>query len=251
MEEAQVTEDNCVHYKRECKLLAPCCNKLVYCRLCHDENNDHKIDRHQIKHVFCKKCQHKQKLQQVCEKCNTCMGKYFCEICSLYDNEDKSQFHCDKCGICRVGGKDNFFHCDKCNTCISICLKSKHECIENVSHDVCSICRQNLFNSRDSISILKCGHHIHQECMQFMLSVDKATMASYRCPICQKTIVDLSSYWKALDAEIANIQMPDEYKNDMRNIICNDCGTKSNIPFHVIGMKCKNEECGSYNTKQI
>jgi hypothetical protein len=27
------------------------------------------------------------------------------------------QYHCDKCGMCRVGGASNFFHCDKCGGC--------------------------------------------------------------------------------------------------------------------------------------
>jgi hypothetical protein len=26
----------------------------------------------------------------------------------------KQQYHCDSCGICRIGGRDNFFHCDRC-----------------------------------------------------------------------------------------------------------------------------------------
>ena len=31
--------------------------------------------------------------------------------CRFYDDDvRKGQFHCDKCGICRVGGRDNFFH---------------------------------------------------------------------------------------------------------------------------------------------
>ena len=28
--------------------------------------------------------------------------QYFCYECKLYDDEDKQQFHCDGCGICRV-----------------------------------------------------------------------------------------------------------------------------------------------------
>jgi RING finger/CHY zinc finger protein 1 len=242
-------ENNCDHYKRGCKLIAPCCNKLIFCRLCHDEEYDHIIDRHAVKEICCKKCQHIQKIQQVCENCNTTMGTYFCQVCCLYDDTDKGQFHCEKCGICRVGGKENFFHCDKCNACISKSLKDKHKCIENVMKDVCPICRQYMFDSVEPISVMKCGHHIHQECMNSMFQTDHATMAYYRCPICQKSLVDFTEYWKKLDAEIANIQMPEEYANDMRDIICNDCSTTSNVKFHVIGMKCLNEVCGSYNTK--
>jgi hypothetical protein len=29
----------------------------------------------------------------------------------------KRQFHCDKCRICRVGGREHFFHCDQCGCC--------------------------------------------------------------------------------------------------------------------------------------
>lgn len=35
----------CKHYKRNCKLLAPCCNKLYTCIRCHDELTDHSLDR--------------------------------------------------------------------------------------------------------------------------------------------------------------------------------------------------------------
>jgi hypothetical protein len=31
--------------------------------------------------------------------------------CRFFDDDvRKGQFHCAKCGICRVGGRDNFFH---------------------------------------------------------------------------------------------------------------------------------------------
>lgn len=36
----------CKHYKRNCKLLAPCCNKLFTCIRCHDDlTTDHSVDR--------------------------------------------------------------------------------------------------------------------------------------------------------------------------------------------------------------
>lgn len=35
----------CEHYKRNCKLLAPCCNKLFTCIRCHDDLTDHSVDR--------------------------------------------------------------------------------------------------------------------------------------------------------------------------------------------------------------
>ncbi|KAK4350486.1 hypothetical protein RND71_029799 [Anisodus tanguticus] len=35
----------CNHYKRNNKLLAPCCKKLFTCIRCHDETTDHSLDR--------------------------------------------------------------------------------------------------------------------------------------------------------------------------------------------------------------
>jgi hypothetical protein len=40
-------------------------------------------------------------VQSTCEECGTVFGNYFCSICRLYDDEDKQQFHCDGCGLCR------------------------------------------------------------------------------------------------------------------------------------------------------
>lgn len=49
--------------------------------------------------------------------------QYTCLICNLFDDEDKNQYHCDGCGICRVGGKGRFFHCEVCNMCLPLQLK--------------------------------------------------------------------------------------------------------------------------------
>lgn len=50
--------------------------------------------------------------------------QYTCLICNLFDDEDKSQFHCYLCGICRVGGRGRFFHCQVCNMCLPLQLKT-------------------------------------------------------------------------------------------------------------------------------
>ena len=53
--------------------------------------------------------------------------QYFCYECKLFDDEDKAQFHCDGCGICRIGGRENFFHCATCNMCLPTHLEGKHK----------------------------------------------------------------------------------------------------------------------------
>ena len=35
----------CNHYLRHNYIISPCCNKVYPCRLCHDTNENHKIDR--------------------------------------------------------------------------------------------------------------------------------------------------------------------------------------------------------------
>ena len=40
-------------------------------------------------------------VSNLCSECDLTFGKYYCEVCHLYDNKDKGQFHCDKCGLCR------------------------------------------------------------------------------------------------------------------------------------------------------
>ena len=37
----------------------------------------------------------------------------------------KQQFHCTACGICRVGGADNFFHCATCGCCYARSLQAR------------------------------------------------------------------------------------------------------------------------------
>lgn len=51
-------------------------------------------------------------------------SQYTCLVCNLFDDEDKNQYHCDGCGICRIGGKDRFFHCEVCNMCLPMQLKT-------------------------------------------------------------------------------------------------------------------------------
>ena len=53
MEVTESQQDNCEHYKRGCKIIAPCCNKIFHCRLCHDEQSNHEINRFNIKKVQC------------------------------------------------------------------------------------------------------------------------------------------------------------------------------------------------------
>ncbi|KAH7432042.1 hypothetical protein KP509_07G005500 [Ceratopteris richardii] len=244
----------CQHYRRKCKIRAPCCNEFFDCRHCHNEAKsagsgsgscDHDtLVRQNVAKVICSICETEQDVQQFCQNCGVCMGEYFCSKCKFFDDDvSKQQFHCDKCGICRVGGKENFFHCEKCGCCYSVSLQNKHICVEKSMEQNCPICYEYLFDSLKAISVMRCGHTMHSHCLDEMQS-----HSQYSCPVCSKSVFDMSNVWRHLDQEIAVTPMPEAYRNKMVWILCNDCGATSEVGYHVIGHKCIN--CNSYNTRQ-
>ncbi|KAM1200732.1 hypothetical protein ACFX2I_016972 [Malus domestica] len=243
----------CSHYRRRCRIRAPCCNEIFYCRHCHNEaKNDisidqkyrHDIPRHQVKQVICSLCNTEQEVQQVCINCGVCMGKYFCETCKLFDDDvSKKQYHCNGCGICRIGGRENFFHCDKCGCCYSMLMKNSHPCVEGAMHHDCPVCFEFLFETRDDVTVMPCGHTIHKNCLNEMRD-----HYQYACPLCSKSVCDMSKVWEKYDMEIAATPMPEPYQNKLVSILCNDCGKSSQVQYHVMARKCPN--CKSYNTRQ-
>ncbi|GLT80753.1 hypothetical protein SLA2020_521770 [Shorea laevis] len=59
----------CSHYRRRCKIRAPCCNEVFDCRHCHnkaknsldtDSLDPHDIPRHEVKKVICSLCDTEQ-----------------------------------------------------------------------------------------------------------------------------------------------------------------------------------------------
>lgn len=238
----------CSHYQTNCKLECPECLKWYTCRFCHDaEVTDHKLKRNEVKHILCMRCNAPQFPEtNYCVNCEEELANYFCRECVLYDNDpDKDIYHCDKCGICRLGlGLSmDYFHCDTCNICLTIDLKDNHTCVTNTTHCNCPICNEYLFTSVNKVVFMKCGHLIHQSCYDEMIK------HSYKCPICKKTVVNTETQFRILDQEIRQLPLPPPY-NMWRCIVnCNDCKGKSNCAYHVLGLKCK--YCHSYNTNQV
>ncbi|KAF2592079.1 hypothetical protein F2Q70_00045072 [Brassica cretica] len=177
----------CKHYKRNCKLLAPCCYQLFTCIHCHDEDADHLVDRKHITKMMCMKCLLIQPIGANCSNasCKASMGEYFCKICKIFDDE-RSIYHCPYCNLCRVGeglGID-YFHCLKCNACLSCSLKD-HVCRENWLEVDCPICHEYIFTSRTVVKPLPCGHLMHSACFQ------EYTRSGYTCPVCSKSLGDM------------------------------------------------------------
>lgn len=244
----------CSHYRRRCKIIAPCCDEVFDCRHCHndvknllemDPRDRHDLPRHEMKRVICSLCNTEQDVQQICIKCGVCMGKYYCSTCKFFDDDvSKKQYHCVKCGICRVGGQENFFHCDRCDCCYSTWLKDSHICVERAMHQNCPICFEYLFDTTKEMIVLLCGHTMHLECLKEMRRHFR-----YSCPLCSKSFCDMSHVWQKFDEEVAATSMPPMYQNRKVWILCNDCGEKSEVNFHILAQKCV--RCASYNTRQI
>ncbi|KAF7818241.1 E3 ubiquitin-protein ligase MIEL1 [Senna tora] len=191
----------------------------------------HELVRRDVKQVICSVCDAEQEVAKVCSNCGVNMGEYYCEICKFYDDDtNKGQFHCDECGICRVGGREKFFHCAKCGSCYSISLQNNHQCVENSMKNHCPVCYEYLFDSTKLTTIMSCGHTMHMECCQ-----DMATHDQYRCPICSKSIFDMSEHWRDLDWEIEAVPMPEKYNIEV-SILCNDCNTTSAVSFHILAV---------------
>ncbi|KAJ6904575.1 E3 ubiquitin-protein ligase MIEL1 isoform X2 [Populus alba x Populus x berolinensis] len=126
---------------------------------------------------------------------------------------------------------------------IQMLMKDAHRCVERAMHHNCPVCFEFLFDTMRDITVLPCGHTIHLECLKEMEQHYR-----YSCPVCSKSICDLTRLWKKLDQEIAATPMPETYQNKMVWILCNDCGANSHVQFHIVAHKCF--RCNSYNTRQ-
>ncbi|EGG16544.1 hypothetical protein DFA_09088 [Cavenderia fasciculata] len=236
----------CKHYPRSCKIKAACCGVFFVCRLCHNDQSKHEIDRFATKEIMCMKCQTVQPVAEKCIGCDIQFARYFCAHCKFYDDTpDKKIYHCDDCKICRVGERDSFIHCKRCNGCLNKVGFEKHVCLDNKFEDSCPICMEDLFSSRDPVVSLKCGHSMHSECNdQF------AKSGTIQCPMCKKSAYNLTEYWLRIDAQIARQPMPRMYAGSTCSVLCCDCDKKSmDIALHFLGNKC--QHCNSYNTTII
>ena len=247
--EASLTPDGdlgCKHYKRGCKLLAECCRHWYPCRHCHNEEEDHEMDRFATQYMLCMHCHTPQRTAQECKECGKSMAGYFCQVCKLWsDDPSKSIFHCEGCKLCRKGRQQDFKHCNRCNSCMSLSHFGKHTCIERSLESDCPICGEFMFTStRDIVYLDRCGHPIHRDCQ-----VEHIKAGLYQCPICLKSMIDTTMLFSQIESMLEMEEMPDEYAGMRSHIYCNDCEQKSWTPFHFIYHRC--QECNSFNTKVL
>jgi hypothetical protein len=246
----------CPHYARACKLRHPQSGRLYTCRLCCEQDRDmpmkdqdEPLDRYEVAEVMCMKCNALQPaedrcLNTQCESHGKAFAKYFCRICHLYDDRSRPIFHCPYCNTCRMGlglGID-FRHCMRCNACVSL-NDSDHRCIPQKLGS-CPICYESLFQSTEPLKGLACGHVMHMKCF-----TEFRRGQNYTCPLCMRSMEDMSDYFALLDAAVRMQPMPTAYLSTKSNIYCQDCEQTGQCQYHFVGLKCTN--CGSYNTREM
>ena len=223
-----------------------CCQKLYACRLCHDADADHTMDRYATTEMVCMSCGHDQPVGKSCRACSADMASYFCSVCKFFDGGDRPIYHCPFCNVCRVGrglGIDTF-HCMKCNACMHTSLAGGHKCLDRGLESDCPVCSEFMFTSNVPVRRLRCGHYMHSHCFKTY------TQRKYRCPICSKSMGNMKAYFSMLDTLIANEDpLPPSLRNRTTKVTCMDCYMRSDVPFHFVYHKCPN--CCSYNTRQI
>lgn len=100
-----------------------------------------------------------------------------------------------------------------------------------------------MFDSPLSVIFMECGHPIHKSCF------DQYMATSYKCPLCNKSIVKMDALFLNLSNIIKEQPMPEDWKDVRSILLCNDCSAKSSAPFHFLGLQCEN--CHSYNTIEL
>ncbi|CAD8084671.1 unnamed protein product [Paramecium sonneborni] len=252
-----IKQNSCKHYQRNCDKKAPCCQIYYPCRLCHDQQYKgpksdgckvETMDRFNVIEIRCRKCLKEQAPSNECINCGIQFARYYCQICKLYeDDQKKNIFHCEKCKMCRLGKKEEFFHCEICDVCLSLSIKPSHICIEKAFEQNCAVCQDYLKNSTQLVQQLtNCPHFIHVKCLE-----NSICKGLQNCPICNVAIYKMSKKQiKYLDEmnELMKQELTEEQLKQVVTIICSDCKAKSNNVQFNIYLKCQN--CGSYNTRE-
>lgn len=227
-------DNSCVHYpNKKCNYFYfSCCDKFVNCMRCHNEllNDNKHIPI--LSKITCSECKLFQIPSNKCIKCNIKFSNNYCNICSIWTDKEEI-YHCDKCGICRVGNEDSLFHCDKCETCFLKINKDIHKCIEiSYKEQICAFCLESTHNSQNFTISLKCGHLVHNKCL-----MDASGNGEYKCPTCRKSMYKMD--WTLL-RELIKIQpMPDEeiFEDDI--VICKSFGNTLFKVNEIDGIMCK------------
>ena len=107
-----------------------------------------------------------------------------------------------------------------------------HRCVERSTDCDCPICGEYLFNSQQDVRLMRCGHSIHLSCYH------EHAKNSYKCPICNRSMMNMEIQFRHLDRSIESQPMPEEFRDTKAWVYCNDCSAKTEVKYHWLGLKC-------------
>lgn len=122
---------------------------------------------------------------------------------------------------------------------------NSHHCRQRALESDCPVCGESLFDSSSPAKELACGHFMHADCLQQHL------LYSYTCPVCCRSLGDMSAYFEMLDALLAaeHDSLPQQYQGVSQRVHCHDCGSETEAPFHFVYHKCQKCRRGLCQTK--
>ncbi|KAJ5489598.1 hypothetical protein N7539_004488 [Penicillium diatomitis] len=192
-------------------------------------------------------CQHYHRNVKL--QCFACKKWYTCRFC--HDavethplvRRDTENMLCMSCGYAQPAAKvckqceqvTAQYYCDICKLWDNDSKKSIYHC-----HD-CGICRIGQGLGKDFFHCQVCStHKVPIKILNLSLTYDRHV---------RKTITNMESTFRNLDRTIESQPMPAEFTDTKALVYCNDCGAKSVVKYHWLGLKC--DLCESYNTAQI
>ena len=193
----------CQHYKKLCTdFHFICCDTIDQCHRCHIENRGCDVRPPKIDVIVCIECNVNQPPSKSCINCKVQFSKSHCSQCMIWTEPDIC--HCEKCGFCRLGGEGTLTHCDDCGLCYPNASILSHSCPQkSFRGEKCVVCLDCAYSSQKASVTTFCGHYIHIECQQ------NALMAGhYKCPVCRKSLIDMSRAWEDMRYSISMQPMP-------------------------------------------
>uniref|UniRef100_A0A0D9VTZ4 RING-type domain-containing protein n=1 Tax=Leersia perrieri TaxID=77586 RepID=A0A0D9VTZ4_9ORYZ len=231
----------CKHYRRRCRIRAPCCNDVFHCRHCHNESTVRAF-------VAFSSSLRKMATSSIATQSNRSSVSFVtpssrCVTTAAFAWESTSAGSANSWTTILTGSISIAKIVASAGSCYSVSLRDKHYCIENSMKNNCPICYEYLFDSLRETSVLRCGHTMHLQCFHEMLKHDK-----FSCPICSMPIFDMDKFLRALDAEIEAGMLHIDYMGKGW-IVCNDCRDTTQVYSRVAGHKCCH--CQSHNTCRV
>jgi RING finger/CHY zinc finger protein 1 len=206
---------SCTHYPKKCaRFQFSCCGIIDPCRRCHLERGTCSDVR--VEKIQCNECDEIADLNLLdfklsdsakkCKKCGLEFGKFFCKICFIWTDNEIT--HCEKCGHCLKGKKEDMFHCDNCDVCFPTKNRDSHSCSLSISYRgaTCAICLEKLYGSQKPYFALQCKHFVHSHCVS-----EYTENGKYNCPLCKKSIMDMKAQWDFLCTQIEKNPVPSDF----------------------------------------